>query len=370
MRVRSPALIPLALSLLVALTAPRAVAAALTSVGFAREGASILVRIAVEGTGAYEVAARPDGLVFVIRLAEVDRLPPLPILDTEGAGLAAGVLERDGPRGARITLLAREPLTLADDARGADGLITIRLRPVAARREPVRLSPPPRLEPVRLDPTPPPPRGPEPRRARAEPAAPGARPAETPAPTPAPAPPAQTPSAQAQAPPAPAPPVSAPSGPAVSAFPTPAGMDRDDPLYRAALKGDQGAQVEIGTRCLGASPPDMLCARKWFQVAAERGNTIAAFNMGQMARRGVGMEVDDAEALRWYRIAAEQGLVQAQFNLALLMIKTRRGEGEVAAIRKWLRAAADQNFEPARRTLEDLDRILAETPPRAAPGRP
>ena len=48
-------------------------------------------------------------------------------------------------------------------------------------------------------------------------------------------------------------------------------------------------------------------AARWFRKAAEQGNVIAQFNLGELYFYGWGVDQNDTEAARWYRKAAEQG---------------------------------------------------------------
>lgn len=46
---------------------------------------------------------------------------------------------------------------------------------------------------------------------------------------------------------------------------------------------------------------------KWYQAAAEIGNSNAAFNLGEMYLHGIGIPKSYQDALRWFRKAAEAG---------------------------------------------------------------
>ena len=59
-------------------------------------------------------------------------------------------------------------------------------------------------------------------------------------------------------------------------------------------------------------------AVKLFRLSAERGNTLAQYNLGVMYTQGLGVPQDDNKAVKWYRLAAEQGLAGAQSNLGLM----------------------------------------------------
>ncbi len=293
----------------VALGAGPGLAGDLTGVRFDRQGRDIIVTLATDADQTVQITTRPDGLVTVLDLAAIERLPPLPILEVGDSGLAAALLERGpGGKGARITLMAPEAVTIMAEPPLANGL-AFRLHPV--KPEPAKPAP----VPV----------------AKAQPAKPKPEPAPA-APKPNPQPkPVETAVPQEAKP--------------------PKSLKADDPIVKAALRGDQGAQVELGTLCLKDKPPDPASARKWFELAGRNGNTVAAFNLAQLLRNGLGGATDEAAAVKYYRIAAEQGLAQAQYNLALMLLKDHANDGEA---QRWLKSAADQNYAQAITALKDL----------------
>ena len=92
-----------------------------------------------------------------------------------------------------------------------------------------------------------------------------------------------------------------------------------------------------------------------FRALAERGNTDAQYNLGQMYRQGEGVPQDDAEAVRWYRLAAEKGDADAQYNLGQMY---RQGIGvpqDAAEAVKWYRLAAKQGYANAQAKLKAMD---------------
>src|SRR6185295_15422053 len=78
-----------------------------------------------------------------------------------------------------------------------------------------------------------------------------------------------------------------------------------------------------------------------FRPLAEKGNTQAQVQLGQMYREGQGVPQDNAEALNWYRKAADQGSDEAQYNLGAMY---RDGQGVAkndAEALRWYRKAAE-----------------------------
>ena len=123
---------------------------------------------------------------------------------------------------------------------------------------------------------------------------------------------------------------------------------------------------------------------------AEKGDADAEFNLGQAYRLGRGVPTNLAAAKTWFERAANQGHVDAETTLGLLLFQN----GEQPEGLKWLRKAADQGeprallvygtalvngdsvtqdpvlgyafvsraaaqgLQPAKETLEQLDRIM------------
>jgi tetratricopeptide (TPR) repeat protein len=91
--------------------------------------------------------------------------------------------------------------------------------------------------------------------------------------------------------------------------------------YRlAAEQGDAVAQFNLGNMYNNGEgvPQKSAEAVKWYRLAAEQGYAVAQFNLGNMYRIGNGVPENDAEALKLYRLAAEQGDAQAQVNLGFI----------------------------------------------------
>jgi TPR repeat protein len=54
-------------------------------------------------------------------------------------------------------------------------------------------------------------------------------------------------------------------------------------------------------------PLDYGQALKWWDLAAEQGDTDAQSNLGDMYANGRGVPQDYTEAAKWYRLSAEAG---------------------------------------------------------------
>lgn len=93
-----------------------------------------------------------------------------------------------------------------------------------------------------------------------------------------------------------------------------------------------------------------------WQPVAESGNAVAAFNIGVLYARGLGVQADPVQALRWYRQSALAGYANAQFNLGSAHYDgdgTARNIGQAVA---WWEKAAEQNHPEALYNLATLYR--------------
>jgi TPR repeat protein len=89
-----------------------------------------------------------------------------------------------------------------------------------------------------------------------------------------------------------------------------------------------------------------------YRLAADKGNSLAQYNLSSMYAIGQGVEKDPAEVLSLLRKAADQGLSLAQFRLGVLYADGLSTTGlnvtrDYAEAVKWYRKAADQGFAQA-----------------------
>ena len=109
---------------------------------------------------------------------------------------------------------------------------------------------------------------------------------------------------------------------------------------------------------------DYATALQEFKPLAERGDTWAQFNLGEMYFQGEGVPQDYAEAVRWYLRAAGQGLAEAQNNLGDMY---HRGYGvpqDYVQAHMWFNLAATR-LPPDRRfkAVWNRDLVAAEMTP-------
>ena len=123
-------------------------------------------------------------------------------------------------------------------------------------------------------------------------------------------------------------------------------------LRQAAASGDARAHFLLGKAALLRSPtlttgsaaagPDVAQAWHHLGMAAEAGNSGAAYYLGLLHRGGYGRTPDPAAAARWFTVAAEGGVPQAMFMLANAY---RDGAGvarDDARAVAWYEAAAER----------------------------
>jgi TPR repeat protein len=96
----------------------------------------------------------------------------------------------------------------------------------------------------------------------------------------------------------------------------------------------------------------------WYRKAAEQGNAIAQYNLGDMYRVGEGVPPDSTAAAGWYRKAAEQGYALAQNNLGVMYDNGEGvGQDDVSAY-MWFNLAAANGFKEAVRNRNMVARHM------------
>ncbi|KAK8896208.1 hypothetical protein M9Y10_014103 [Tritrichomonas musculus] len=121
-------------------------------------------------------------------------------------------------------------------------------------------------------------------------------------------------------------------------------------LYNlAAERNDPAAFFNLGLmHSTGQGvPKDKEKAAEYYRKAADLGNQKAQFNLGLMYYKGEGVPEDKAEAARLYQLAADQGNAKAQSNLGCMYHK---GDG------------VEQNYEKA---VELYEKAVAQNDPDA-----
>lgn len=121
-------------------------------------------------------------------------------------------------------------------------------------------------------------------------------------------------------------------------------------LGRAAERGDSQAQFLLGlrySRGVGV-PMDEAEAVRWYRRAAEQGHSGAQLQLGASYADGRGVTRDEAEAMRWYNLAAEQGDLEALFRIGVMYAEGRGvPRDDAQAIHRYLRAAQQGHVKAA-----------------------
>lgn len=90
-------------------------------------------------------------------------------------------------------------------------------------------------------------------------------------------------------------------------------------------------------------------AEAWYRKAAEQGEMMAQYALGDTYFSGDGVPVDYREAKKWYLKAAKQGHGPSQLRLGFLYAEKHfTGEVDYAEAEKWFYLAAKQDADDAR----------------------
>ena len=89
-------------------------------------------------------------------------------------------------------------------------------------------------------------------------------------------------------------------------------------LTKAAGVGNSDAQNELGgfySHGLSGFPKDPKIAVSWFRKAAEQGDILGQFNLGDAYQSGNGVPQNDTKAFEWFNKAADQGYPDAMAQI-------------------------------------------------------
>lgn len=114
-------------------------------------------------------------------------------------------------------------------------------------------------------------------------------------------------------------------------------------LREAAETGDPLALYEIGNRYTDGRgvDADVQEAAIWYEMAAELGLAIAQYKVGSLYEKGTGVERDVSAAESWYRLAADQGNAGAMHNLGVLLAMGASGTADNDEAARWFMQAAE-----------------------------
>ena len=108
-------------------------------------------------------------------------------------------------------------------------------------------------------------------------------------------------------------------------------------------------------------------AAELYELSASQGWANAQFNLGNMYRKGQGVDQNYERAAEYYEAAARQRQAQAQYNLGLLYYNGQGVEQSFERARElWLKSA-EQGQESAINNLQVLDKTEGRTTPSFIP---
>jgi len=95
--------------------------------------------------------------------------------------------------------------------------------------------------------------------------------------------------------------------------------------YRLAIMAQNGLGMVVNQKQ----------AVHWMRTAAEQGFDLAQHGLGFMYMEGECVEQNDTQAIHWFRLAAEQGLAGAQATLGNLYEQGRGVEKDLEEAKRW-----------------------------------
>jgi TPR repeat protein len=113
--------------------------------------------------------------------------------------------------------------------------------------------------------------------------------------------------------------------------------------------GDAAAAYALGImyrKGLGV-PQDSDEAAKWLRKSADLGSARARTSLGAMYADGEGVPQSRAEAIKWTKLAADQGDALAQYNLGLMYCDGHGDPQDLVQAHMWLNLAAAQGLRQA-----------------------
>ncbi|WP_277458144.1 tetratricopeptide repeat protein [Methylococcus capsulatus] len=123
-------------------------------------------------------------------------------------------------------------------------------------------------------------------------------------------------------------------------------------LLTAFLCGAAYADGDAGMKAVERG--DYPAALREFKQAAERGDSQAQVNLGNLYMKGLGVEQDYAAAGRWYRQAAEHGDPLGQSKLGILYYYGLGVDKNTDEAARWFLKAAEQGESGAAAVLGSM----------------
>ena len=138
----------------------------------------------------------------------------------------------------------------------------------------------------------------------------------------------------------------------VQGTPTRAGATYRDHIAIYEKTGNSSDAYSVGIDFLNGiceAPQSHQLAMKWFKKSADKGNTYAAVQLGEMYLLGQGTTANEQEAKKWFSFAAHKGNAKGQEKLGDMYFYGEAGPHNYGEARKWYLLAAEQGltFEPS-----------------------
>ncbi len=96
----------------------------------------------------------------------------------------------------------------------------------------------------------------------------------------------------------------------------------------------------------------------WFRKAADQGDAIAEFLLGNQYANGKGVPQDYTEAMIWFQRAAEQGHPVAKLFLGVMYAEARGVPQDYVRAHMWFSLTAAQGEQRAVKILEMAERRM------------
>jgi TPR repeat protein len=105
-------------------------------------------------------------------------------------------------------------------------------------------------------------------------------------------------------------------------------------------------------------PQDYTDAVMWFRKAADQGDAVAQYLLGDQYAKGEGAPQDYAEAMIWFRKAAEQGHPVAKLYLGVMYAEGRGVPQDYVRAHMWFSLSAAQGEQKAVKALDMAERRM------------
>ena len=115
-------------------------------------------------------------------------------------------------------------------------------------------------------------------------------------------------------------------------------------VLQKAQQGDTEAQNTVGDMYRKGKGVEQNYeqALYWYRKAAEQGHADAQMSIGHMYDEGIGVSLDKVQAFHWYLKAAEQGHADAQYNIGIMYQFGEGVEQNLEQALYWYKKGAEQ----------------------------